>query len=213
MRIVFMILVSCVLPAALLLGAARGEHTWAVVAPPEVDARILRQLEALAAQDQALIRFFPSLGQAERYRLQPGNLVIELHEEPNINSFVNALKSEGGALPMDSSARIGAPRLYPGSLLPSGFGAESAAHYGSRRSGVSSRLAADSRFAGDLALQFALQSGASPSGDSRGKRGRRGGHFRLSLVCLCAALSRDFTVFPGPTRTGSTSCVSKASTA
>ena len=106
MRIVFMILVSCVLPAALLLGAARGEHTWAVVAPPEVDARILRQLEALAAQDQALIRFFPSLGQAERYRLQPGNLVIELHEEPNINSFVNALKSEGGALPMDSRREL-----------------------------------------------------------------------------------------------------------
>jgi hypothetical protein len=101
MRIAFMILVSFLLSAALLLGAARRDHTWAVAAPPGVDARILRQLEALAARDQALIRFFPSPGQAERYRLQPGNLVIELHEERNINSFVKALKSEGGALPTE----------------------------------------------------------------------------------------------------------------
>ena len=72
MRIAFIILVSFLLSAAPLLGAARGEHTWAVAAPPEVDARILRQLEALAARDQALIRFFPSPGQAERYRLHPG---------------------------------------------------------------------------------------------------------------------------------------------
>jgi hypothetical protein len=101
MRIAFMILVSFLLSAALLLGAARRDHTWAVAAPPRVDARILRQLEALAARDQALIRFFPSPGQAERYRRQPGNLVIELHEERNINSFVKALRSEGGALPME----------------------------------------------------------------------------------------------------------------
>ena len=72
MRVAFMILVSFLLSAAPLLGAARRDHTWAVSAPPGVDARILRQLEALAARDQALIRFFPSPGQAERYRLHPG---------------------------------------------------------------------------------------------------------------------------------------------
>jgi hypothetical protein len=106
MRIAFVILVSFLLSAAPLLAAARRDHTWAVAAPPGVDARIQRQLEALAARDQALIRFFPSPGQAERYRLHPGNLLIELHEERNINSFVKALRSEGGALPMESAREL-----------------------------------------------------------------------------------------------------------
>ena len=123
MRIAFMILVSFLLSAALLLGAARRDHTWAVAAPPGVDARILRLLEALAARDQALIRFFPSPGQAERYRLQPGNLLIELHEEWNINSFVKALRSEAGALPTESRRELAREGYileasYPRASLP-----------------------------------------------------------------------------------------------
>ena len=101
MRIGFKILVSFLLSVAPLLGAARREHTWAVAAPPELDTRIQGQLEALAARDQALIRFFHSPGEAARYRRHPGNLVIELHEEGNINSLVKALRSEGGALPLE----------------------------------------------------------------------------------------------------------------
>jgi hypothetical protein len=106
MRVAFIILVSFLLSAAPLLGAARRDHTWAVAAPPGVDARIEHQLEALAARDQALIQFFHSPGQAERYRLHPGNLVIELHEERNINSFVKALRSEGGALSTQSTREL-----------------------------------------------------------------------------------------------------------
>src|SRR5271157_3870796 len=123
MRSAFMILASFLLSAAPLLGAARRDHTWAVAAPPGVDARILRQLEALAARDQALIRFFPSPGQAERYRREPGNLVIELHEERNVNSFVKALRSEGGALPTESTRELARQGYileasYPRASLP-----------------------------------------------------------------------------------------------
>jgi hypothetical protein len=106
MHIGFKILVSFLLSAAPLAGAAPQEHTWAVAAPPGLDARIQRQLEALAAGDQALIRFFPSSGQAERYRPHPGNLVLELHEERNINSFVKALRSEGIALPPEPTREL-----------------------------------------------------------------------------------------------------------
>ncbi len=106
MRIGFRILVSLLLWAVPLLGAARREHTWVVAAPPALDARIQRQLEALAARDQALIRFFPSSGQAERYRQHPGDLVIELREERNINSFMKTLKAEGGDFALEPGREL-----------------------------------------------------------------------------------------------------------
>ncbi len=106
MRIGFKVLVPLLLLAAPLWGAARREHTWVVAAPPSLDARIQRQLEALAARDQALIRFFPSSAQAERYRKQPGDLVIELHTEENVNSFINTLKAEGGDLALEPGREL-----------------------------------------------------------------------------------------------------------
>ena len=124
MRIGFKMLVSFLLSAAPLLGAARGEHTWVVAAPVVLDSRIQRQLEALAARDQALIRFFYSPRQAKRYRLNPGDLVIELHEERDISSFAQALRSEGGALalePRRELAREGyiLEAFYPHASVPS----------------------------------------------------------------------------------------------
>jgi hypothetical protein len=106
MHIGFKILVSFLLSAAPLLAAARGEHTWAVAAPPGLDARIQHQLEALAARDQALIRFFYRPGQAERYRQHPGDLLIELLEERNISSLGKALRAEGGAIAVDPGREL-----------------------------------------------------------------------------------------------------------
>ena len=100
------VLISLLVAVVPLLGAPRAEHTWAVAAPPLLDARIQRQLEVLAAQDQAIIRLFHSPNQAAPYHRQPGNLVIELQVERNINAFVKALKSEGGVPAVEPTLQL-----------------------------------------------------------------------------------------------------------
>jgi hypothetical protein len=106
MRIAAQALVYCLVWVVPLLGAAHREYTWAVAAPMELDVRIHHQLEAMAARDQALIQFFRSAGESAHYRLRPGNLLIELREERNIDSFMSALLSRGGAFPLEPTRQL-----------------------------------------------------------------------------------------------------------
>src|SRR5579864_2731889 len=73
-----------------LIGARRAGLTWTVVSPGELDARIQRQLERLAAEDQALIRF-TTASPAKAHPVGPlGSVVIEFHEEKT--GFVETLQ-------------------------------------------------------------------------------------------------------------------------
>ena len=79
-----------------LFGARRPAHTWVVISKAKLDERVHRQLEQLAAQDQALIRFFTSASEAKRVGLPPGAISIELDEERNAESFLGMLRREAG---------------------------------------------------------------------------------------------------------------------
>ncbi|MBZ5565453.1 MAG: beta-N-acetylglucosaminidase domain-containing protein [Acidobacteriia bacterium] len=80
--------------AAPLAGARRPGHTWVVVAPETLDERLQRQLDSLAAHDQALIEFARTARAAARVRMRPGNLAVELHPESSVQSLLEALKRE-----------------------------------------------------------------------------------------------------------------------
>ena len=64
--------------------------TWAVVASPNLDPRIVNQLKELAAQNNAEVRLISSA--EEPSRLQP-KLTIELNQENNLDSFLQRLNS------------------------------------------------------------------------------------------------------------------------
>ena len=55
---------SILMFTALAAGARGAEHTWVVYSAGELDERIERQLNVLAGQDQALIRFLKSTSEA-----------------------------------------------------------------------------------------------------------------------------------------------------
>jgi len=80
-------------PAA---AARRPGHTWVVIAPAELDARIRRQVEESAARDQALIRWFHSRRDAAKFRVPLGGLTLELTEQRDLDSFLADLKRRAG---------------------------------------------------------------------------------------------------------------------
>ena len=90
----WVIVSACVL--ALFAPSARAqEHTWVVLSGGNLDERIERQLNMLAAADQALIRF--SSGPAGKSQVVPaGGLAIELRSEQNAEAFLEALKQKAG---------------------------------------------------------------------------------------------------------------------
>jgi hypothetical protein len=107
-----------------LVGARRPAHSWVVISKPKLDERVHRQLEQMAAQDQALIRFFTSAAEAKRVRLPPGAISIELDEERNPESFLAMLRREAsttGAEPAMAPAKEGyvLEATYPHASVPS----------------------------------------------------------------------------------------------
>lgn len=78
-------------------GARRPGHTWVVTAPASLDERLHRQIESLAAQDQALVQFTRSAREAARYRLRPGNLAVELRQESSVESLLATLQREAAS--------------------------------------------------------------------------------------------------------------------
>jgi hypothetical protein len=118
------------LPIAVLFGfapwvvAARGPgHTWIVIAPANLDARLTRQIEELGARDQALVRFVSSPSAAARLRVPVGGLTLELREENDLEAFVENLSRLAGQQakgPTPELAREGYSAIitYPRGTVP-----------------------------------------------------------------------------------------------
>jgi hypothetical protein len=84
-----------ILMSAVPTSAARyAEHSWVVYSAGDLDARIERQLNVLAAQGQALIRIVRGPAERPRVAPAPGVVVIELRQEKTVDVFVNALRRE-----------------------------------------------------------------------------------------------------------------------
>jgi hypothetical protein len=92
MRIRLLLLGIVTVVASFAQGAKRAGHTWAVVASHDLDTRVRRQVEALAANDQALIRFFASAKDAARVTLRPGDLTLELNQEKDLTAYRETLR-------------------------------------------------------------------------------------------------------------------------
>jgi hypothetical protein len=123
MPISCLLVIGWLLSAAPVAATAPSLHTWAVVSPHELDTRLKRQLEVLAAKDQALIRFTSSYREAARSRAVPGNLSLELREEKNLNAFWKLLQREAGdshQTPTAELAREGyiLEAFYPRASVP-----------------------------------------------------------------------------------------------
>jgi len=84
-----------ILVFAIFAGAARAaEHTWVVLSDRDLDERIERQLNVLAAQDQALIRIVNTSTEKARLVPEAGGLTITLRQEQSAAAFLETLKGE-----------------------------------------------------------------------------------------------------------------------
>lgn len=92
--------------AAAARGARADGHTWVVVSDRALDSRIERQLNVMAAHDQALIRIVN--GNAEKLRTAPdaGGLLIELRWQESAEAFLAALKREASASNVAPAAEL-----------------------------------------------------------------------------------------------------------
>ena len=109
---------------SLVAVARAAEHTWIVYSAGDLDERINRQLELLAGQDQALIRFMKGAAEPSKVVPAAGGLTIELRPEKSVGAFLDKLKSEAG-----STAIVPTPELaqegyiievfYPRAAVPS----------------------------------------------------------------------------------------------
>ncbi len=66
-------------------------HTWAVIAGPDLDARVHRQVQVLAARDQAQTRFFHSEREAAHFHVPVGGLTLDLREEKDLAAWTSEL--------------------------------------------------------------------------------------------------------------------------
>jgi len=90
-----------------LASAARGEeHAWIVYAAGEIDERIERQLNLLAGQDQALIRFVKGTSETSQISPEAGGLTIELRQEQSVETFLDELKRESGSTAIAPTAEL-----------------------------------------------------------------------------------------------------------
>ena len=87
-------------------GARGAEHTWVIYSSGDLDERIERQLNVLAVQDQALIRFLKSTAQRSRVVPEPGGLTIELRQEKSVEAFLETLQRQGGATTVAPTAEL-----------------------------------------------------------------------------------------------------------
>ncbi len=76
--------------------ARADEHTWIVVCDRDLDSRIERQLNVLAAHDEALIRVVNSSSERSNAVPEAGDLIIELRWESSSEKFRAALEREIG---------------------------------------------------------------------------------------------------------------------
>jgi hypothetical protein len=97
MRIGAIVILLVLLFSSLAAGARADEHTWIVLSSPDLDDRIERQLNILAAHDQALIRILNTSTEAARVVPEEGGLTIELRPEKRVETFLDILKREAGA--------------------------------------------------------------------------------------------------------------------
>jgi hyaluronoglucosaminidase len=89
-------------------GAGAEGQTWIVLSSPDLDDRIERQLNVLAAHDQALIRILNSSADAARAVPDAGGLTIELRPEKRVETFLDILKREAGAAGIAPTAALAA---------------------------------------------------------------------------------------------------------
>lgn len=91
--------------AALAPGQRGTKHLWVVYTDAPLDERVERQLNVLAAQDQAMIRILSSTPRT-RVAPAPGGLTIELHQEKSGDAFLDTLRRDAGASPISPSADL-----------------------------------------------------------------------------------------------------------
>ncbi|MGO8790911.1 MAG: beta-N-acetylglucosaminidase domain-containing protein [Terriglobia bacterium] len=119
--------IACLSVVAFIWSAAvapAAEHTWIVSSPGDLDERLNRQLEVLAVQDQALIRFIKPSEEPPRAVPATGGLTIELRQEESAEAFLNKLKNDAGStaiVPTLELAREGCivEVFYPRAAVPS----------------------------------------------------------------------------------------------
>ena len=92
--------------SAFAAGARADEHTWIVLSNPDLDDRIERQLNVLAAHDQALIRILNGSAEGARVVPEEGGLTIELRREKRVETFLDTLKREAGATEIAPTAAL-----------------------------------------------------------------------------------------------------------
>jgi hypothetical protein len=85
-----------ILCTSLAHAAKRPGHTWSVIASSDLDARVRRQVEGLAAGDQALVRYFHTPQEAARFRAPRGSLTLEVREETDRAAWLSDLKRQCG---------------------------------------------------------------------------------------------------------------------
>ena len=91
---------------ALATGARADGHTWTVLSDRDVDSRIERQLNVLAAHDQALIRILKSRAEKAQVASDAGSLTLELRWEDSAADFLAALKHEAGTAQTGPTAEL-----------------------------------------------------------------------------------------------------------
>ncbi|MFZ0959943.1 MAG: beta-N-acetylglucosaminidase domain-containing protein [Terriglobia bacterium] len=96
---------------ALAAVARAGEQAWVVYSAGEIDERIERQLNVLAAHDQALIHFLKTTSAGPRVAAQAGGVTIELRQEGSTEAFLATLQREAGATAVAPTAEL-APDGY-----------------------------------------------------------------------------------------------------
>ena len=123
MRTWAIVILSVLILGSLAPGAQAAEHVWVVYNAGELDERIERQLDKLAAQDQALIRIFDTTVVRTRVVPAAGGLTLELRKEEDSAAFLDALEREAGAgamAPTPELAREGylIEGNYPRAVVP-----------------------------------------------------------------------------------------------
>ena len=102
---------SVLIMACLATTARAQEHSWVVLSNQVLDDRIERQLNVLAAHDQALIRIQNSNAEKSSAAPEAGGLIIELRQEKNVDTFLASLKQAVNATGFAPTAVL-APEGY-----------------------------------------------------------------------------------------------------
>src|ERR1035441_5947264 len=106
MRTGAIVILLVLILSGLAAGARADEHTWVVLSSPDLDDRIERQLNVLAAHDQALIRILNGSAEGARVVPEEGGLTIELRREKRVETFLDTLKREAGTTEIAPTAAL-----------------------------------------------------------------------------------------------------------